>query len=242
MTRSRSIHSSKVNRISAPRLQLLGVLAALLFVCVTAKAQTAPTDGMTPSGLAPGAAAGSYGLSGFDNVNLYKPLLGIGGRGAAQTQMRVSPNSVRWMVEQEATDFGTIYSPNPNWWEGISPGYGPGVLQARNAVVHNVMHPQSMSSLTRLTFTAPDGTEYQLIDTFRGGQAYPVGGCSPGTRNRGQIFVSHDSSAFLTFVSNANIFDQCLPSYSSSSTYSTGISGYLFFPDGARYEITEGLV
>src|SRR6266478_2367345 len=175
MTRSRSIHSSKVNRISAPRLQLLGVLAALLFVCVTAKAQTAPTDGMTPSGLAPGAAAGSYGLSGFDNVNLYNgnlnvsmPLLGIGGRGGAQTQMTLSLDSVHWMVEQEATDFGTIYSPNPNWWEGIGPGYGPGVLQARSVAVHNVMHPLNMSTLIRLTFTAPDGTEYQMIDTFRG--------------------------------------------------------------------------
>ena len=105
MTRSRSIPSAKLNRESAPRLQLLGVLAVLLVACITANAQTA-IDGMTPSGLAPGAAAGSYGLSGFDNVNLYNgnlnfsmPLLGIGGRGGAQTQMRLTLDSMRWVME-----------------------------------------------------------------------------------------------------------------------------------------------
>jgi hypothetical protein len=73
---------------------IVAVTASLMVVGGTTNAQTGPTDGMTPSGLSPGAAAGSYGLSGFDNVNLYNgnldvalPLLGIGGRGGAQTQM-----------------------------------------------------------------------------------------------------------------------------------------------------------
>src|SRR5262245_17692003 len=48
------------------------------------------TDGATPAGLKPGAPAGSYVLSGFDNINPYNgnlnfslPLLKIGGRGSA---------------------------------------------------------------------------------------------------------------------------------------------------------------
>ncbi|HEY3104509.1 MAG TPA: hypothetical protein VGJ69_13030, partial [Pyrinomonadaceae bacterium] len=51
---------------------------------------TNATNGSTPAGLTPGAPAGSYGLSGFDNINLYNgnmnfrlPLISIGGRGAA---------------------------------------------------------------------------------------------------------------------------------------------------------------
>jgi hypothetical protein len=47
-------------------------------------------DGKTPSGLQPGAPAGAFALSGFDNINLYNgsinfrlPILQIGGRGSA---------------------------------------------------------------------------------------------------------------------------------------------------------------
>src|SRR6266404_1475571 len=134
------------------------------------------------------------------------------------------------MVEQEGSDFGTIYSPNPNWWEGIRPGYGPGVLQARCPTVQ-LVHSSVRKTLTRLTFTAPDGTEYQLVDTYHGGEPW-----STGTRSRGTTFVSHDG-AFVTFVSNSTIYDSV-----GTSVYSTGLSGYLYFPDGARYEISDGLV
>src|SRR5262245_2812495 len=213
-------------------------LAFLLLPATQAGAQTA-TDGMTPSGLAPGAAAGAYSLSGFDNVNLYNgnlnfsmPLLGIGGRGGAQTQTRLTRDSVRWEVEGNDVDG---YSVNPNWWTAIRPGYGPGVLSARAAVTYAVVTHQINGALTRLTFTAPDGTEYELVDTYHGGQQYF--GCTPNTKSRGQVFVSHDGSAFITFVSNSTIYDRC-----TEGVYSTGLSGYLYFPDGARYEISNGLV
>jgi hypothetical protein len=57
---------------------------------VKTQAQTSATDGKTPTGLAPGAPAGSYILSGFDNINLFNgnlsftlPLINIKGRGEA---------------------------------------------------------------------------------------------------------------------------------------------------------------
>jgi hypothetical protein len=50
-------------------------IKALLIACVfsfAVAAQTrSATDGSTPLGLQPGSPAGSYALSGFDNVNLY---------------------------------------------------------------------------------------------------------------------------------------------------------------------------
>jgi len=48
-----------------------GLALLLLLLLSNAQAQTSPTDGSTPLALSPGAPAGSYALSGFDNVNLY---------------------------------------------------------------------------------------------------------------------------------------------------------------------------
>ena len=67
-------------------------IAALLFISsASAQTFTSVTDGSTPSALRAGAPAGSYALSGFENVNLYNgnlnfalPLVHIGGRGEAK--------------------------------------------------------------------------------------------------------------------------------------------------------------
>jgi len=209
---------------------VVGATLLVAFVNLPASAQNAPTDGMTPSGLAPGSASGTYSLSGFDNVNLYNgnlnlalPLLGVGGRGGASTQMTLNFDSVRWVID----DGG----PNPNWWEGIRPGYGPGVLQARNKAIH-LIDTGPTHTLPRLTFTAGDGTEYELVDTYHGGQYYTT-----NPRSRGQVFVSHSEGAFIRFVSNSTLSDG-----GGTNVFSAGLSGYLYFPNGTRYEITDGLV
>ena len=74
-----------------PLVRLL--IACLLFslsIAVGLGQTKSNYDGSTPSGLTPGAPAGSYALSGFDNINLYNgslnfhlPLIQIGGRGVA---------------------------------------------------------------------------------------------------------------------------------------------------------------
>src|SRR5678816_2352771 len=62
-------------------------LTSLLFLATAASGQT-ETNGSTPVGLSRGTPAGSYALSGFDNVNLFNghmnfhlPLMKVGGRG-----------------------------------------------------------------------------------------------------------------------------------------------------------------
>src|SRR6266516_2537100 len=69
---------------------LICLLVLVSVCCSRTPGQTKPTDGGTPLGLQAGTPAGSYGLSGGDNVNLYNgalnftlPLLSIGGRGSA---------------------------------------------------------------------------------------------------------------------------------------------------------------
>ncbi len=221
-------------------------------------AQSSATSGTTPSGLAPGAPAGSYSLSGFENVNLFNgnlnfslPLLKIGGRGGAQASVNLKLDSIHWTVEHEPGSAGDpetydpyhpgthppivggsgtgtppIFDVTPDWWEGLRPGYGPGVLQGRVA-----RQGRSGPTLSRLTFTASDGTEYELIDKYTWGK--PLTGTN---RNRGTTFISVNGAS-MTFESNSPISD----SYTDNG-FTAGLSGYLMMADGTRYDITNGLV
>jgi RHS repeat-associated protein len=235
------------------------LLLSLVAIGVNAQSETSSTDGATPLGNAPGAPAGSYSLSGFDTVNLYNghlnfllPLLRIGGRGSAQMTMAlpVKPNS--WRVKHSVTIDPTTgleihtYYPQPNWWTGIQPGYGPGVLQGRSAGMDFVNCSSDpnykwyfLRRLTRLTFTAGDGTEYELRDQLTGGQVSEVtNGCTAGA-SRGTTFVTADGSA-ATFVSDTTIYDANKgPIGRPTIIYP---SGYLMLRDGARYRIDNGLV
>lgn len=206
-------------------LTLSAVIAAvilLLFVPAAVYAQSSyPTDGTTPAGLKPGAPAGSYALSGFDNVNLYNghldfhlPLLGIGGRGGAGHTMML-PIETKWQVEtvkvQMDDYWETFYFPTNDWWMVTGPGYGPGVMHVRYGVFWTRKctsddATRAMNTLTRLTFTAGDGTEYELRDQLTGGASYSVPVCATSGKNRGKVFVTADGTA-ATFISDADIVD-----------------------------------
>jgi len=104
---------------------------------------TSNTDGSTPLSLTPGAPQGSFALSGFDNVNLFNgnlnfhlPLLNVGGRGEEQMQMMLTLEQ-RWRVDAIYVEQNgdTMYSPDHNWWSGLKPGYGPGVLEGRTTTL-----------------------------------------------------------------------------------------------------------
>ena len=78
---------------SFTRSLLLTSIIVLLGV-VSVNAQVSATDSSTPAGLAPGAPAGSYQLSGFENINFFNgnlnfnlPLLKVGGRGGVQDKI-----------------------------------------------------------------------------------------------------------------------------------------------------------
>ncbi len=181
-----------LNRIAAfSMFVLLGLSAAY---AQSPPANKTATAGWTPLAQQPGAPAGSYALSGFDNVNLFNgnlnfrlPLMHIGGRGSAGYTMML-PIEQHWRVQTVPVpsfcdqsgnctyyDSDYKYIANPNWWTGIVPGNGPGVLQGRetgdyamqvNGCAGNgVFH----WTLTRLTFTGADGTEFELRDAQSNG-------------------------------------------------------------------------
>lgn len=234
------------------RMPCLAIL--LMLMTVNAVAQRA-TDGATPLALSPGTPAGSYALSGFDNVNLYNgnlgfqlPLLAIGGRGAAQHSI-VLPIKRKWTIEHFVSPEDVhSYLPDDDWWANNDPvigggAFGPGRIVGRygtfgknRCIPSNETDDVYTRTLTRLTFTGPDGTEIELRDQLSGGRSKaPICG-GPGF-SRGRVFVSADGSA-MTFIADAVIVDE----YRLGAWEPFYPSGYLLLRDGTRYRFNNGSV
>ena len=271
-----------MNKIFSVRKNILGILQGrlgrvLLLVSlfsITAAAQSmgVPTSGTTPSGLSPGKPAGSFPLSGFETVNLYNgnlnfslPLLQMGARGGNRATVTLTIDQQKWQVETHniageiclktaCAQDKYIHLPRPDWWAGLKPGYGPGVLQGRRMGESDFCIPDPhlpailnvKKMLSRLTFTNSEGTEFELRDSQTDGQPLTLINVNGNGQSRGNVFTSADGSA-MTFVSDATIYDVAATTFGSCS----GIvgfgnlffpSGFLHFADGARYRIDNGLV
>lgn len=238
-----------------PNRRILGIVLLVLLahgVVIAQDSTRTPTDGYTPLSLAPGAPAGSYPLSGFDNINPYNrklnfslPLKPVVGRGGAQYTMQLFIEQ-RWRVVHDHTEYNGQswdgYSPDSNWWAGLEPGYGPGVLEGRQVTYLDQYCPVGsgeylpQQTLTRLTFTTPDGTEYELRDVLTDGQPAQVSYCSVTPANRGKVFKTADGTS-ATFISDDDIID---PAYITSEVFVA--TGYLLMKDGTRYRIDGGKV
>lgn len=227
---------------------LTSTLLFLSFANVVAQQQS--TDGATPLGLSPGAPAGSYPLSDFEDVNLFNgtlnvslPLLKVAGRGEAGYPLMLRIDH-KWLVQKEASDGQppiNIYTPMPGWWTdtGWAPIYSMGRLEMRQGGSRDFVlgsggcgyiHRQT---LTRLTFTSPDGTEYELRDQGTNGQ--PINATCTAY-NRGTVFVTSDGSA-ATFIADANIFD-----YQYDNPANAPPSGYMMLRNGTRFRVDGGNV
>ncbi len=203
-------------------------------------------DDTTPPGQAPGAPTGSFAISGFETVNAFNghlnfrlPLLKVSGRGGVGYVSSL-PIEQRWTVDHDSLS-GAYHFPNYNWWTGLRPGYGPGVLQGRQ-MSEGCAEGFVTQGTTRLTFTTADGTEFELRDQIYGGQVAPSN-CSqfdpnaPGA-SRGTTFVSADGTA-ATFISDVTVYDK---TYTPSGPYILTPSGFLMLRDGTRYRIDNGVI
>jgi RHS repeat-associated protein len=238
---------------------LYGMLLTLS-LCIGAKAQgsttTSATDGSTPVALTAGAPAGAFQLSGFDNVNLFNgnlavnlPLLHISGRGDAEytmmlqikthPQWRVRHITVPYNCGQNGCQINHLYLADFAWWGPSSPGYGPGTLFGRSSGDTpqdlGCGSVQDTRTITRLSFTAADGTEFELIDQAHAGQPLPNTGCSSNL-SRGTVFVTVDGTSAI-FTSDTVIYD--LPGIGANIQY---LSGFLMFRNGVRYRIDSSQV
>src|SRR6185295_14106567 len=223
--------------------------AVLLIVFTSIVAQQQATDGATPLGLSPGAPAGSYSLSDFEDVNLYNgtlnfsmPLLKIGGRGEAGYSLMLRVDH-KWLVQQEASGQPPInmYTPMPGWWTdtGWAQIYSMGRMEMRQGGSRDFVLGSGgcgyihRLTLTRLTFIAPDGTEYELRDQATNGQPV-LATCT--AYNRGSVFVTADGTA-ATFISDTDISD-----YQYDNPANVPPSGYMMLRNGTRYRVSGGKV
>ena len=226
---------------------LAAVAAFLLLLAAPAVRAQAPTDNGTPLGLAPGSPEGSYALSGFENVNLYNgglsfsfPLLHVGGRGGAGYTAHV-PIDPKWMVTREEwydqnNNLHTALVPVYNGAGSSAAGYGPGVI----SVKYNQWKPEGCYigwdhyttyrwASVSIIFTAPDGTQHELVDQGTRGRptSYPT--CSLNGNLRGPVFVSKDESG-MTFIADTAIREA--PYWGNGR-----VAGYLKMPDGTVYRL-----
>jgi len=214
----------------------------VMLVSIVTKAQSS-TDGATPLGLSPGLAAGSYSLSDFDTVSLYNGGLNfrlavfqIGGRGGAGYPLTIHLQK-RWTVfKQIEPGVGAFYFADGAWWSEDGSAekiFAAGKVAIRSS--HRDVGTTPVETLTRITFTAPDGTEYELRDQLTNGQ--PVSPVSGGF-NRGTTFVTSDGTT-ATFISDSDIRDDAT---FGGGFYDDQPEGYMMLKDGTVFRVEDGRI
>jgi RHS repeat-associated protein len=231
----------------------------LLLILLTESAVSAQTydstSGTTPSGLAPGSPTGSYSLSDFEDINLFNgnlnfnlPVMKISGRGKAGYNMTMVIGSQRWIFDVHE-DFFIV---TPISALDVTANLGPGGMSFRTVAGDPIECPiysgaWYRETLTRLTFSAPDGTEYEFRDQRNNGNLILMSGCSPNNPilNRGRVWVTGDGSA-VTFISDYDLYDDSYRAVHGRLLKSDGsnapLSGFMVLRDGTRYRIDDGRV
>lgn len=234
------------------------LFALCLALCPSLAGAQTSVQGHTPPGLAMGAPEGAYAAESFERINLFNghlnlsfPLHQVSGRGGLGYTIALTVEQA-WTIRTLGGPMtqGTEYPwYNLRSYNDLEPGYGPGVMVGRKTSYGKLCGQNGyiQTSLTRLTFTAADGTEYEFRDAQTGLDGRPVTiGCGAALPNRGRHWVTADGS-FASFRSDAAITDigNTTPSDSQesgtvSSTFR--VSGDLVLRDGTRYRLDEGLV
>jgi RHS repeat-associated protein len=231
------------------RAVFVGSLLSLLAISAAAQSST---DGQTPLGLKPGSPTGSYPLSDFETVNLFNgnlnfqmPLLAIAGRGGATFPLTIHIDQ-KWNISKEVNPgHSAYYFGHSTWWsedDGGNHTISAGRVRIRRGGSEDFYGPDCgdyryRKTLTRITFVAPDGTEYELRDDATHGQPEAPAACSTGF-NRGNTFTTADGTA-ATFISDSPIID----AYSFGEDQAAyPANGYLMLRDGTRFKITDDKV
>jgi len=250
--------------IKKARLACLIVIVVAVCRGQSSSLTVGSSNGLTPPAIQPGAPSGSYALTGFESVNPFNgklnvaiPLLKI----SAQSVRTEAGYTMTWPVDgfwdvstSENCNLGpdggiTCYDStliSDSGWNGsAAPGLSPGTMWARSSgdelgycffPTTNSTYYYSNNTTTRLTFTHPDGTETEFVDTGTRGQPQLHNfACGPGDwagQNRGRTFVATDGSG-ARFTSSQDIFD-IGPGFVNSDY---PVCGTLQFTDGTTYTI-----
>lgn len=225
------------------------VISLLLLLVFGVSAQSTSTDGTTPTGMAPGSPSGSYTLSGFESINYFNgslnfsmPLMSVNGRGGAAASVMLNLEQ-HWRMEDVSDGNSNFSYAVPQWWNPDIPTFNPGTMTARHVgngtqscypYCANDTGCTFGGTLTRLTFTAPDGTEHEFRDQLTNGKGIRPGCADIVGYNRGKVFVSTDSSS-MVFISDQDIHDNL------NYNFTEGVTGYLKMSDGSVYRFEGSL-
>jgi len=239
---------------------LLAPIAALLIWFGSAQAQMQPqnvTDGTTPPAIAPGAPLGTYSIT---DMEIYNPFSGgtslqftaavLGGRGSISYPLILTFGGQKWTVDK-SFDIITgqpIYTPLDFQWSSSPISF----FKLPRMLARRVSNPQvpcpnpgdpgasQTNTLTRLTYTSPDGTEYEFRDTKSGG-TQQLSSCANGGAkyNRERVFKTADGTA-ATFIAANNVFDatnQWDDVVGMAGV--TWVGGDMYLRDGTQYHFSS---
>jgi len=250
----------------------LSASALIFLGCGLLFSQGTSTFGSTtPIGLAPASPLGSNTLSDFEQydpfggrMNVTVPIYHVGGRGDLSFDL-VYPVPQTWRIENQPTftwpqnaqtgqianfSYTQSYLP-PQAWNIFGQSLNAGTLWFRQGAsfqacgynpAYGIEPMNPTYTITKLAFTAPDGTETELVDDLTNGQPFQWENVcqttlSPvGSLNRGSSFHSVTGGPQLEFVSDSAVSDSEFP----GADYAA--SGYLYFPNGVSYRFDNGLL
>lgn len=219
---------------------------------------TSSTDLATPSALASGTPPlGSFGGSGFDKVNLYNgnvnfsiPVASLGGRNGLGVTLSLSYNSKVWRVENDVAA-GRYGIPLYFYSFVAGPYIGPGWMLNVGSMIRRQsswLETNTIAkTLTNITFTAPDGTQYDFRDDLSNGQPFSLPYNNERTLNgasRGFIFHTSDGTS-ATFISKTDDFSADLPIndfYNADGNAPAYPSGFVLLRNGTRFKVFRGKV
>jgi RHS repeat-associated protein len=240
--------STILSNVRLAYFRRLVVLPLVVLFTVSAAPGQSPTDNGTPLGLEQGAPAGSYSLSELEQINLFNgslsfsfPAAQVGGRGKAGYSVQV-PIQAKWTAiknewhDEVGNRFFSIlpsYNPGAYLW-----GYGANYSAGSMSIRYSQWKPEYCNigsefywtyrwARTTVVFTAPDGTEHELVDQGTLGQPINYPSCSLNGNSRGTTFVSRNDPG-MTFISDTPIRDA--PYWGPDR-----ITGYLKMADGTVY-------
>lgn len=234
-------------------------------------------DAYTPPSLSKGThPLGSYGGGSFDSVNFFNgnlsmsfPLAGLDGRAGMGAGVALTYNSKFWHIQttsvpnSDYTNVITYYFPVTQDWDrtgDLAPGWRihAGMLIGRTTGFgardigqgpNGFFHYQQ--TLTRYTFIAPDGTEYEFRDTPSAWDgALFQHGSDPNqvvsTESRGWMFKTSDGTA-ATFImdpqaNSDGVHDVVRVYRLGMPAPIVGISGMVYLRDGTRFRIENSQV
>ncbi len=227
---------------------LFAVVATLLLLFPApgwTQASISPLDGYTPGQVLQGGPAGSIPLSNFEvfnpansQISINIPLLTVQGRGPVSVPLIVPLTNPVW--ESLAVQYryncptpcttGYGYIVQTTGWNPFPATVGQGGSMVMRGSGDYCNGSAWHLTLTRGTFTAPDGTQIEFIDQATKGTPESQG------YNRGTAFIA-DNGSNAKFGSSSAIVDPTSCGVSAGNP-----SGTMTLSNGTVYTINSGLV